>query len=205
LNWRAWSGPAMSFKTALEASRPPRWARRSDGVSGEKCDRGARPGRCRTRRAAPTPPTSLRSQWAEFRPLRLADGRGLPRGPDGGVLIHEPDGDREPMTGVKLKLEDRWKHRPTAPAPVASPLSRVDEARAWMDKTRIARWVAAQIVNYPLDRCLCSRRPIVFGSKCGSSWSTTMTGSHVDCVLVWRLDQEALARRAMSIAKGDKR
>ena len=110
------------------------------------------------------------------------------------------------MTGVKLKLEDRWKHRPTAPAPVASPLPRVDEARAWMDKTRIARWVAAQIVNYPLDRCLYCGRPIVFGAK----WvelvnDTDRARFHVDCALVWRLDKEALARRAMSIAKGDKR
>ena len=75
------------------------------------------------------------------------------------------DGDREPMTGVKLKLEDRWKHRPTAPAPVASPLPRVDEARAGMEKARIARWVTAQIVNYPPDRCLGCRRPIVFGAR----------------------------------------
>jgi hypothetical protein len=115
-------------------------------------------------------------------------------------------GDREPMTGVKLKLEDRWKHRPTAPAPVASPLPRVDEARAWMDKTRIARWVAAQIVPYSPDRCLYCGRPIVFGAK----WvelvnDTDRARFHVDCALVWRLDKEALARRAMSIAKGDKR
>jgi hypothetical protein len=39
---------------------------------------------------AQTPP-ALRSAAAEFRLLCLADGRGLPRGPDGGVLILEPD------------------------------------------------------------------------------------------------------------------
>jgi hypothetical protein len=39
----------------------------------------------------PNAAKQLRSPGAEFRPLRLADGRALRRGCDGGVLILEPD------------------------------------------------------------------------------------------------------------------
>jgi hypothetical protein len=106
---------------------------------------------------------------------------------------------------VKLKLEDRWKYRPTPKprvglASVAAllPAPVVDEARARMEKTRIARWVAAQIVNYPPDRCLCCRRPIVYGAK----WIELVNDNnrarfHVDCAPAWRAQQEMLARRAL--------
>jgi hypothetical protein len=82
--------------------------------------------------------------------------------------------------------------------PPAPPIRTADEARTRVEETRIARWVAAQIVNYPLDRCLCSRRPIVFGVK----WVELVNDNerarcHFDCLLLWRAQQEKLARRAM--------
>ena len=82
-----------------------------------------------------------------------------------------------------------------APAPL---ILGVDEARVRIERARIARWVAAQIVSYPPDRCLCCRRPIVFGAK----WvelvnDDTRARFHFDCAPVWRAQQEMLARRAL--------
>jgi hypothetical protein len=78
------------------------------------------------------------------------------------------------------------------PAPI------VNEAQALAERTRIARWVAAQIVNYPPDRCLCCRRPIVYGAK----WTELVRDGdrarfHSDCMPAWRAGQEALAKRAL--------
>ena len=85
-------------------------------------------------------------------------------------------------------------------APIASPIPRVDEARAGMDKARIAKWVAAQIVSYPPDRCLRCRRPIVYGAK----WVELVNDNdrarfHFDCAPAWRTRQEVAARRAMGL------
>jgi hypothetical protein len=104
---------------------------------------------------------------------------------------------------MKIRMEDRWKHRPAAKprvAPAPAPFPHVDEARARMDRARIARWVAAQIVNYPPDRCLCCRRPIVYGAK----WVELVNDNerarfHFDCAPVWRAQQELAARQAMGL------
>jgi hypothetical protein len=60
--------------------------------------------------------------------------------------------------------------------------------------------VAAQIVNYPPDRCLCCRKPIVVGQK----WTELVNDNgrarfHVDCAPVWRTQQEVAARRALNL------
>jgi hypothetical protein len=80
---------------------------------------------------------------------------------------------------------------PSAPAPLA--LTAVD-------RTRIARWVAAQIVSYPPDRCLRCRRPIAFGAK----WVELVNDNararfHVSCELAWREQQQMFARRALGL------
>jgi hypothetical protein len=119
---------------------------------------------------------------------------------------------------VKLKLKDRWKNRrpperrvvheppialkTTIAAPAPAPFPHVDGAQARMDKARVAKWVAAQIVNYPLDRCLCCRRPIVFGAK----WVELVDDNararfHSDCAPLWRTQQERLARKAMGLSQ----
>jgi hypothetical protein len=112
---------------------------------------------------------------------------------------------------VKLKLEDRWKnrrsperrvvHEPLIAAPAPAPFPHVDGAQARMDMARITKWVAAQIVSYPPDRCLRCRRPIAFGAR----WLELVNDNararfHSDCIPVWRAQQEALARRALGIS-----
>jgi hypothetical protein len=116
---------------------------------------------------------------------------------------------------VKLKPEDRWKnrrsperrvvHEPIAlktAVPAPAPFPHVDGARARMDKAHIARWVAAQIVSYPPDRCLGCRRPIVYGAK----WTEVINDNararfHSDCEPVWRAQQETAARKAMGVGR----
>jgi hypothetical protein len=73
-------------------------------------------------------------------------------------------------------------------------------ARARVDQARINKWVAAQIVSYPPDRCLRCRRPIVYGAK----WVELVNDNdrarfHFDCAPVWRTQQEIAARRAMGL------
>jgi hypothetical protein len=79
------------------------------------------------------------------------------------------------------------KHVVAAPAP--------------LDQGRVAKWVKAQIVNYPPDRCLGCRRPIVYGAR----WTEVVNDNararfHADCLPVWRAQQEAAARKAMGLA-----
>jgi hypothetical protein len=74
-----------------------------------------------------------------------------------------------------------------------------------LDRGRIARWVKAQIVNYPPGRCLGCRRPIVFGAK----WTEVVNDNararfHVACLPVWKLQQEAAARRALGMKEAPK-
>ena len=69
-----------------------------------------------------------------------------------------------------------------------------------MDKARIARWVMAQVVGYPPDRCLGCRRPIVYGAK----WIELVNDNnrarfHADCAPVWRTRQEIAARLALGL------
>jgi hypothetical protein len=121
------------------------------------------------------------------------------------------------MTNVqqqKLLFSERWKHRrvtrPKAVAALAStpialmpsppPMPAVEPLTA-MDRARIARWVAAQIVTWPTDRCLGCRRPIVYGAK----WVELVNENdrarfHADCLPAWRAQQELAARRAMGLA-----
>ena len=110
------------------------------------------------------------------------------------------------------KIPDSWKRRrprrlkgpfaltPIAPSPAPAPL--ITEAQAKVERARIARWVAAQIVNYPPDRCLRCRRPIVYRAK----WVELVNDNdrarfHFDCAPVWRAQQEKLARKAMGLTE----
>jgi hypothetical protein len=90
-----------------------------------------------------------------------------------------------------------------APLPALAPL--INDAQAKTERARIARWVAAQIVNYPPDRCFCCRRPIVYGAK----WVELVNDNerarfHFDCAPVWRAQQEAAARRAMGLGPSER-
>jgi hypothetical protein len=110
----------------------------------------------------------------------------------------------------KLPLSQRWKHRRApkpkrrivfiAPKPARAPIAPINEARALVERMRVTKWVAAQIVSYPPDRCLCCRKPIVFGAK----WVELVNDDdrarfHADCLPAWRAQQELAARRAMGL------
>jgi hypothetical protein len=114
------------------------------------------------------------------------------------------------MTGQKMPMSARWKRR-RAPKPLsarelrATPIPRVDEGLTPAERTRIARWVAAQIVNRPPDNCFHCCRPIVYGAK----WielvnDNTRARFHFDCAPVWRAQQESSARRAMGMKETSK-
>ena len=104
-------------------------------------------------------------------------------------------------------MSARWKRRraPGAPKPLnapALPIPRGDEARV---RARIARWVTARIVNYPPDKCLHCRKPIIYGAK----WVELVSDNerarfHLDCLPVWRTQQEVAARRAMGLDRRDR-
>ena len=117
------------------------------------------------------------------------------------------------MTGVKLKMRDRWKRRSPrrealvtpivsalevpAPFPPAPP---VGEALTPVDQARIAQWVKARIVSWAPDRCFCCRLPIVYGAK----WVELVNNGnrarfHSDCLPEWKLQQEELARRVLGL------
>ena len=102
--------------------------------------------------------------------------------------------------GPKLQTVSMTVSAPTAvaPRPALAPL--INEAQAKAERARIARWAAAQIVNYPPDRCLGCRRPITYGAK----WTELVNDNgrarfHFDCMPAWRDRQEALARRALGL------
>ncbi len=64
----------------------------------------------------------------------------------------------------------------------------------------IHRWVQARIISWPPDNCLHCRRPIVYGAK----WVEAVSDNdrarfHADCLPVWKLQQEAAARRALGL------
>jgi hypothetical protein len=116
------------------------------------------------------------------------------------------------MSVRKIRDSERWKRRqprrlkallaltPIAPSPV--PASLINEAQANAERARIARWVAAQIINYPPDRCLCCRRPIIFGAK----WVELVNDNerarfHSDCAPAWRAEQEKRARKALGLTE----
>jgi hypothetical protein len=92
-----------------------------------------------------------------------------------------------------------WKRRGAPPAPIAeAPVTA--EVLTPAQRTLIARWVAAQIVSYPPDRCLRCRRPIAFGAK----WVELVNDNararfHVSCELAWREQQQMFARRALGL------
>jgi hypothetical protein len=72
-------------------------------------------------------------------------------------------------------------------------------------QARINKWVAAQIVSYPPDRCLRCRRPVAFGAK----WVELVNDNawarfHAVCEPVWRAEQEEPARRALGISTKEK-
>ena len=119
------------------------------------------------------------------------------------------------MSVRKIPDSERWKRRrprrlkapsaltPIAPSPAPAPL--ITEAQAKAERTRIARWVAAQIVSRPPDNCFHCRRPIVYGAK----WVELVNDNerarfHFDCAPAWRTQQELAARRAMGLRSGRK-
>jgi hypothetical protein len=90
----------------------------------------------------------------------------------------------------------------TPPEPAAAQ-TRATWAR--IDQVRVNKWVAAQIVNYPPDRCFGCRRPIIFGAK----WVELVNDNdrarfHFACAPVWRARQEVLARRAMGLDRDER-
>ena len=94
------------------------------------------------------------------------------------------------MIGVKLKPADRWKYRPPPPPSVST---HVADALTPAEQARIDRWVASRIVDYPIDRSFCCRRPIVAGQK----WLEVQNDDdrarfHSDCAPEWRRQQEAV-------------
>jgi hypothetical protein len=106
----------------------------------------------------------------------------------------------------KLLLSQRWKHRRAsrpiapAPAPVPAPTPVVDEALTPVKRTLIARWVAARIVTWLPDRCFHCKGPIIYGAK----WVDVVSDKgrarfHADCLPVWKVQQEAAARRALGM------
>jgi hypothetical protein len=122
------------------------------------------------------------------------------------------------MTGRKIRMSERWKGRqalrpkavvalastPIAPMPPPSPISAAEPLTA-ADRARIARWVAAQIVNRPPDNCFHCKRPIVYGAK----WTELVNYNdrarfHSDCAPAWRAQQEVAARRAMGLDRGER-
>jgi hypothetical protein len=117
------------------------------------------------------------------------------------------------MIVQKIPHSERWKRRRprrlkalTPIAPNSAPARAILEAANPAERTRIARWVAAQIVNRPPDNCFYCRRPIVFGAK----WVELVNDNdrarfHSACAPAWRAQQVALARWAMGYNQGDKR
>jgi hypothetical protein len=119
------------------------------------------------------------------------------------------------MSVRKIPDSERWKRRrprrlkapfaltPIAPSPAPAPL--INEAQAKAERARIARWAAAQIVNYPPDRCFGCRRPITYGAR----WTELVNDNgrarfHFDCAPVWRTQQEVAARRAMGLGRSER-
>ena len=107
------------------------------------------------------------------------------------------------MSVRKIPDSERWKRRrprrlkaPFALALSPAPAPLINEAQA----RAIARWVAAQIVSYPPDRCFHCRRPITYGAK----WVELVNDNarsrfHTECAPVWRAQQEIAARKAMGL------
>jgi hypothetical protein len=94
------------------------------------------------------------------------------------------------MTGVKIRDSERWKHR-RKPTPV-------DDAAPAPIETRIDRWVAHQIVDWPSSHCFGCRKPIVADQK----WVELVHDDNrarfrCDCEPVWRAEQEALGRKTL--------
>jgi hypothetical protein len=96
-----------------------------------------------------------------------------------------------------------WKRRGAPPAPIVeAPVT----AEAPAQRTLIARWVAAQIVSYPPDRCLRCRRPIAFGAK----WVELVNDNdrarfHFDCAPAWRAQLELAARQAIGLDRSERK
>jgi hypothetical protein len=68
------------------------------------------------------------------------------------------------------------------------------------ERGHINRWIAARIVNYPADRCLHCRKPIIASQK----WTDVTNGEamarfHEACHVDWLAQQEVAARRAMGM------
>jgi hypothetical protein len=109
------------------------------------------------------------------------------------------------MIVQKIPHSERWKRRRprrlkalTPIAPNSAPARAILEAANPAERTRIARWVAAQIVNRPPDNCFHCRRPIVFGAK----WVELVNDNdrarfHSACAFAWRAQQEDATRRAL--------
>jgi hypothetical protein len=101
----------------------------------------------------------------------------------------------------RIPDSERWKYRHPS-KPKAPPIA---EALTPIERVLIARWVAARIVSYPPDRCLCCRRPIVYGAK----WVELVNDNerarfHFDCAPAWRAQQEVAARRALGLDRSER-
>ena len=112
---------------------------------------------------------------------------------------------------MKLKLEDRWKHRSapkrralSAPistsTPTPTPAPAVEAILTPLERARVDRWVASRIIDWPPESCLHCRKPIIVGQL----WTIVSNGDctaqfHEPCHAEWLEVQEAPARRAMGL------
>jgi hypothetical protein len=68
------------------------------------------------------------------------------------------------------------------------------------ERGQINRWIAAHIVNYPIDRCPRCRKPIIAGqARIEVTDGEVAVRFHQSCHVDWLVEQEAAARRALGL------
>ena len=91
-----------------------------------------------------------------------------------------------------------------SPAPAAAETVEIPAPAVCLssyDEARVAQWVRAQVIDWPLSHCLHCRLPLAYGAK----WQDLVNENdrarfHADCLPVWKLQQESAGRRAMGLA-----
>jgi hypothetical protein len=73
-------------------------------------------------------------------------------------------------------------------------------SRLHMERRMINHWVAGHLIEWPRERCLGCRQPVVVGQV----WIDVTNGDararfHQKCHRVWLADQEALARKTIGL------
>jgi hypothetical protein len=100
-------------------------------------------------------------------------------------------------TGLSLSAD-------SAPPPEIVDLLRASKsdvvAYIQAERSRINRWSADRLIDWPQTRCLHCRKPII----ASQAWIPVSNGDvtarfHADCEPKRRAEQEALARRALGI------